>query len=587
MSRFNRTISQPKPLVGTVQSERTASARSALGGVGYLRDNRSELLLLGATNMVGQDAYHEDAVSRDNRYAHLIQYVAQEDGGLAWLAQFFGWLRTTANMRTAPYVGAAHLVAARRGMPDEHGHVRQAVANSLGRADEPGELIAFWNSTYGGQLPRPLKRGIAKAVVRLYTERSTLTWDTASKAFRFGRVLDLTHPTRQEIEAQALLQRGFVEGEGRAPLRTEVFVQRKADLFGYLGHRMREEDVEIPESLTMLRDRAALMAVPQEARAALLASPDGGSQILTKAGMNWQAAASWYGKALDELFWSRAIPTMGIQALLMNLRNFEQAGIGHSDVEFVCGMLEDEGRVRQSRVLPMQILSAYRAVAGLSDNYGRALNRALEHSLANVPVLDGNTLILVDTSSSMNERLSAKGELLRWDAAVVFAAALAKRAKKASIVSFSSARWYSNEENGAKTKGFEPMKGETLLKQIERWRTGGYNLGGGTDTALALRAVYDKEFTRVVIVTDEQQGEDPVEIDQSIPQSVPLITLNLAGYRTGHAPSGTKNRVAIGGFNDAAFTALAIVDQIQLGDRWPWQTAPAQPVPDGHSGEAV
>jgi hypothetical protein len=571
MSRFNRTDLQSKPLVGAIRSEMTPSATSALGGVGYLRDNRSELLLLGATNMVGQDAHHENAVTRDTRYAHLIQYVAQEDGGLEWLAQFFGWLRTKANMRTAPYVGAAHLVAARRGMPDEQGHVRQAVANSLGRADEPGELIAFWKATYGGQLPRPLKRGIAKAVVRLYTERSVIAWDTASKAFRFGRVLDLTHPTFQEIVAA----NAAPEAQGRV-LRGDALpdrIQRATDLFGYLGHRMRNEDVEIPASLTTLRAHAEVMAIPQENRAQVLG--DLRSQVFAKAGMKWRPAASWYGQALDATFWSSVIPTMSIQELLMNLRNFEQAGIGPADVDFVCALLEDEVRVQRSRVLPMQVLSAYRAVAGLSDNYGRALNRALENSLANVPVLDGHTLILVDTSTSMNDRLSDKGELLRWDAAVVFAMALAKRAEKASVASFSSAARYMSDQRGAKVRGFVGLTGESLLKSIERWKRDGFNLGGGTDTALALRALYTREHTRVVIVTDEQAGEDPVEIDQSVPQSVPMITLNLAGYRTGHAPSGTKNRVAIGGFNDAAFGALATIDQVQHG-RWPWQVAPAE-----------
>lgn len=564
MSRFNKVLAQPAPLVGTIQSERTPSALSALGGVGYLRDNRSELLLLGATNMVGQEAHHEDAVSRDARYAHLVQLVAQEDGGLEWLAEFFGWLRTKANMRTASYVGAAHLVAARRGMSDEHGYVRRAVANSLGRADEPGELAAFWKSTYGGQLPRPLKRGIAMAVVRLYTERSVLAWDTASKAFRFARVLDLTHPTRQEIEDHY----NRLADNGHRPVRVSQRINETSALFGYLGHRMRGEEAEIPASLTILRAHEEVMAIPQENRAQALQEQR--SQLFVKAGMKWRSAASWYGQALDATFWNAVIPTMSVQELLMNLRNFEQAGIAPGDVDFVCSLLEDEVRIKQSRVLPMQVLSAYRAVAGLSDNYGRALNRALEHSLANVPALDGNTLILVDTSASMNDRLSEKGELLRWDAAVIFAAALAQRAEKATIASFSSARQYWGDARGAKTAVFPTVAGETLLKTIDRWKRDGFNLGGGTDTALALRALYTSAFTRVVIITDEQEGEDPVEIDQSIPQSIPLTTLNLAGYRTGHAPSGTKNRVAIGGFNDAAFAALATVDQMQRG-RWPWQ----------------
>lgn len=568
MSRFNRTVTQPKPLFGTIQSEQVSTATTALGGTGYIRDSRSELLLLGATNMVAQDTYHETGIERDARYAHLIQYVAQEEGGIEWLGHFFLWLRTEANIRTASYVGAAHLVAARRGMPDDGGLVRRAVANSLGRADEPGELIAFWKSMYGGQLPRPLKRGIAMAVIRLYTERSTLAWDTSSKAFRFARVLDLTHPTRKDIEQHFL----DVAADGSSrPIRVNYRIDQTSSLFGYLGHRMRDEDVEIPANLTMLRARAEAMAIPQENRAQTLR--DLRSDFIARTGMNWQAASSWYGQALDATFWESVIPTMSVQQLLMNLRNFEQAGVGPASVDLVCALLEDEAKIRSSRVLPMQVLSAYRAVGATSDNYGKALNRALEASLANVPALDGDTLILVDTSSSMNETLSERGTLRRWDAAVVFAVALARRAKAATVVSFSSARQYYGQARGSKTAVFPFTPGESLLKQVERWNQSGFNLGGGTDTALALRAVWDSRFTRVVIITDEQAGEDPVEIDRSIPAAVPMVTLNLAGYKVGHAPSGTKNRIAIGGFSDAAFAALKTVDAVQRGGRWPWETA--------------
>ena len=46
-------------------------------------------------------------------------------------------------------------------------------------------------------------------------------------------------------------------------------------------------------------------------------------------------------------------------------------------------------------------------------------------------------------------------------------------------------------------------------------------------------------------------GVDLTEVNESIPGSVPMITLNLAGYEAGHAPSGTKTRIAVGGFNES------------------------------------
>ncbi len=68
------------------------------------------------------------------------------------------------------------------------------IASALIRADEPGELLAYWLATYGRAIPKPVKRGVADAVVRLYTERSLLKWDSAERSVRFGDVLELTHP---------------------------------------------------------------------------------------------------------------------------------------------------------------------------------------------------------------------------------------------------------------------------------------------------------------------------------------------------------------------------------------------------------
>jgi hypothetical protein len=572
MTRFNKVTLQPKPQVNAIRSELKASALSALGGPGYLRDTMSELFLLGVTNFVGQETHHESAYGRDSRYATLIQKVALEDDGPKFLAEFFRWLRNKANIRTASYVGAAHLVAARKGMPDDGGFVRQAVANSLGRAEEPGELIAFWSATYGGQLPRPLKRGIAMAIVRLYTERSALAWDTETKAFRFARVLDLTHPTHEEIVEFANSRNRDADEATRAPLRTEYFIQQKRTLFNYLHARMRGRAIETPPDLKMIAAREALFAIPPSERFEYLHNHPTPATLMREAGMTWQAAASWYGRALDARFWAGMIPNMGVQGLLMNLRNFDKAGIAAGDVDLVCAILEDEVKVQRSKILPMQVLSAYRAVT--SDHWGKALSRALDASLANVPAFDGKTLILVDTSTSMDNRLSADGELKRWDAAVIFAVALASRANDAKIASFSSMRKFFGDPRGAHTRRFELKPGESLLKAVERWKAEGYFLGGGTDTALALRKEFERGFMRVVIITDEQEGEDPVEVSESIPASVPMITLNMAGYRTGHAPSGTRNRIAIGGFNDAAFTLLAASDRYSKG-RWPWETAPA------------
>ena len=55
-------------------------------------------------------------------------------------------------------------------------------------------MLAYWTSRYGRAVPKPVKRGVADAVTRLYDERAFLRYDSAGRGFRFSDVIDLVHP---------------------------------------------------------------------------------------------------------------------------------------------------------------------------------------------------------------------------------------------------------------------------------------------------------------------------------------------------------------------------------------------------------
>jgi hypothetical protein len=133
-------------------------------------------------------------------------------------------------------------------------------------------------------------------------------------------------------------------------------------------------------------------------------------------------------------------------------------------------------------------------------------------------------------------------------------------------VSFSSAQRYIGDPSGARTKEYPLQRGESLLKSVERWKAGGYFLGGGTDTAGAVRRHF-AGHDRVVILTDEQAAYG--DVGQSLPASVPLYTWNLAGYRHGHAPSGRGNRHTFGGLTDQAFRMIPLLEAGRNAD-WPF-----------------
>jgi len=544
MARFNQRGTRPTAVSPVTTTGETA--RTHEGGVGHLRDARSELYLLAVSNMVGTDTFYEDGNGRDDRYERLVRQLAVEDP--EWSAGLLGWLRGEGNMRTAAIVGAAEFVKARLDAGPESlrnygttGLNRKVVASVLQRPDEPGELLAYWTSRYGRRIPKPVKRGIEDALGELYTERSLLKYDTDSKGFRFGDVIELVHP------APSALWQG--------------------DLFEHAIDRRHNRDKPIPESLQLLHTRAEIAKWDVEKRRALLARPDA-ADFLKHAGMTWEALAGWLQGPMDKTAWEAAIPSMGYMALLRNLRNFDQAGVSDEVAETVARKLADPEQVARSRQLPMRFYSAYRAAPSL--RWGHALEKALTLSLDNIPALPGRTLVLVDTSSSMEDTFSKDGTLMRWDAAALFGIALGQRCAQADVVSFSSSRYYMSDPPGAKTKAFPLQRGESVLRAVGRWKDGGWFLGGGTDTALALRQEF-KAHDRVVIVTDEQAGHDLTEVDRSIPQTTPMYTWNLAGYEAGHAPSGKSQRHTFGGLTDAAFRTIPLLEAGQHTS-WPWTT---------------
>ncbi|MFH9574165.1 TROVE domain-containing protein [Streptomyces sp. NPDC017454] len=539
MTRFNTRATRP-----AVHSPVTTTGEETItheGGAGYLRDAKSELFLLAVSNLVGQDTFYEKGGDRDDRYTQLLRQVAVIDPD--WCTNFLRWLRSDANMRTAALVGAAEFARARL-EAGVAGYSRQAIDAVLQRADEPGEMLGYWTSKYGRKLPKPVKRGIADAVQRLYSERSLLKYDTDAKGYRFGDVLNLVHagpdpgkPWQGDLFKHALDRRhGHGEGipEALATISYNAFVrQRVAD--GALGHLLDAEN---------LRD----------------------------AGMTWEDALSLAGSKVDKAaLWEALIPSMGYMALLRNLRNFDEAGVSDAVAEQVAKRLADPEQVARSRQLPMRFYSAFNAAPSL--RWGHALEKALTASLANIPQLDGRTLVLVDTSSSMHESFSRDGSLMRWDAAALFGIALGRACTHADVVSFSSARMYWNQPPGAKTKTFPLARGGSVLGDVKKWRDGGWFLGGGTDTAAALRQEFHRH-DRVVIVTDEQAGHDHVEVDQAIPQTTPLYTWNLAGYQAGHAPSGSGQRHTFGGLTDQAFRMVPLLEAGRDAT-WPWEQSVA------------
>lgn len=527
MSRFNKAGTQPQPVNQPIVSTPSATARTGNNAPGSVRDAKSELFLLAVGNFVGQDKFYETAKAGDTRFRDLVRQVAQEDP--AWTRRFLPWLRNEANMRTASIVGAIEAVYGQLKRPEGaiEGYGRSMINSVLQRADEPGEALGYWLSTYPGQqIPKPIKRGVADAAARLYNEYNTLKYDTASHGIRFGDVLELTHADPMDPSQSVL--------------------------FKHLIDRRHGRD-GIPSSLRMIHDNVKLRELVAQGQTHHLLE----SVNLKSAGMTWEDALSLAGPKVNKgVLWEALIPNMGYMALLRNLRNFDEHGVGALAAQQVIAKLTDPEQVARSRQLPMRFLSAFRSVSNLRWHY--PLEQALQASLNNIPEFAGRTLILIDTSGSMSDKMSDKSELARWDAAAIFGLALSQRCEHADVYSFSN-----------RVMAFPLAKGASLLVMLEAFRRG-YFQGQGTATAAAVQQTF-RNHQRVIILTDEQANYHTYRDVTAgvIPNGIPVITFNLAGYRVGHGESGTPTRITIGGLSDQAFKLLPVLERRAAG-QWPF-----------------
>jgi hypothetical protein len=503
------------------------------GAPAYTRDDKSALFLLAVSNFYGEDTFYEKAGDRNDRFRGLVQRVAANDP--AWTRAFIAWLRDKANIRTAAVVGsveAAKVMLAADQPGSGVGPSRQLLRDffQVARPDEPTEATAYWLATYGRKIPAGIRRGIADGAVVKYNEMAYIKWDGGNRGVHMADVIELCHP------------------EPKAPWQSA--------LFKYILDVRRDPKTPIPDELPMLQKRAALLALSDEEKRAILTRDDS-EQILRDAGMTWEQASSW--GAMTAQVWESLIPVMGYMALLRNLRNFQEAGISWAATKLVIERLEEQTAVLNSRQLPFRFLTAYMFAQG--SQWAAPLETALQYSTANIPSLPGRTLVLVDTSGSMIGRpMSAKSKVQAVAGGALFGVALAAKGENVDLYGYDNTAWEHKFQ-----------KGSSVLRSIEEF--GRKIRGGGTQTAAVLKATFNNH-DRVIIETDEQtfgpsRGDWQGDVGSQVPNSVPIYSFNVGGYAAAMLDT-TSTRHQLGGMTDVSWGMIPLIEAGQRAD-WPFE----------------
>ena len=521
MARLN--IKTSKPRNGATKLATTgARTINHQGGVGFLRDEKTELFLT-AVSSLNEDTFYESAKDRRGRIAELIKSTSVDT---EWTLGLITWLRKEAGLRTIPSIIAAHAVNHRLENKIT-GSNRQIISAALGRMDENAEILAYWLETFGRTIPSAVKRGVADSFLRGLNQGSYLKWrgKAGRGAVSLVDVINLTHP-KPSTEEQASLLKLIVD---------EAY-----------GNKTN------PQGLDIIQNRDAILSLDKDKLVKVLSGP-GAATVIEEASLTHEVIAGAIGK-IPAKVWENLVPHMGYKALRMNLRRIHEAGVSDDTIDAISARLKDAEVIRKSNPMPIEFLAAYR---NAPLDFAPAIQRAANYSLENVPSLKGRTLILVDTSGSMCDFLSERGSITRLEAARVFGAALAIRAEDPTLVTFGS------DSHEIK------VKGKDLLRVAESIT----DLSSGTDTHGAIDKHF-KDHDRVIVITDEQPGfsywsSRRGDVFDNIPENVPTFTWNLAGYRTGHSEIKV-NRYTFGGLTDKGFQMIPLLEA-GLNQGWPWE----------------
>ena len=568
MSKFNKTTPGRGP-VSPLVSVASPTLKTYNGMTAARPDDKTQLFKMGVNLLAGnENTFYENGKMRDDRFTSLVEKLAVADP--TWTAGFLKWLRTDAYIRTASLIGAAHFVHARlksaAAVKEDAilaeafsmtGLNRYVVDQVMQRADEPGEFYSYWHSKFG-KLPKPAKRGLGDAANRLFNEYSAMKYGTDSHAVGFADILNLTHAKPVYVP-----WRDTSDFENEAGFIAHQTVLKTA-LFKYIVDKRYGNEVDT-SNLPMIAANIQLRSDAVTNPKVLL-----DAKRVKDAGMTWEDVLSLAGsKVAKDLLWEAIIPSMGIMALIRNLRNFEEAGICKDARNYVIAKLTDPDVIAKSMQFPYRFLSAYNNTSSLA--YKAALEEAVSLSVQNIPELDGGTLVLVDVSGSMTNKMSSKSTMNMKEVGSLFGAALAlKNPGRVTLGVFADT-----------SKVVDYKKGESLLPLAARMRN--ISVGGGTNTTGAVQALYNKSVhKRVIIITDEQANysgaynrwsyyysNSSVKLSELCTPNTWMYSFNLAGYEASQMETGKDRRYQLGGLTDATFKMIPLMEAGDSG-AWPW-----------------
>jgi len=362
---------------------------------------------------------------------HMQKLV--KSGKVDYVANLAIHARVNMHIRSMPIVLVVHLAKYLRATNNQYDSMRKLVCDVIQRADEMTDLYAYALQVFGNKkkVPMAIKNGVADATLK-FDEYQFGKYKASGKTLTLKQLFQIIHPKGKTVE--------------------------QLDLF-------------------------------KKVNAETLSTPYTWETELSEAGQT--------GKG-KKVVWEELINSnkLGIMAQIRNLRNMVQAGVSDDHLDKICSNLDNPEIISRSKQMPYRFVSALNATAELHNNkVNRAISRATDHSLANVPDLGDNVWIIVDCSLSMGGNgWNRDSSDTPFSKASLFAAALAKK---------------NGDSNNFKLTMFSDRAGHInynsdspILEIVNNMKKEMYGGGTNLDAALSLRKNLGFDPTTIVLFSD-------------------------------------------------------------------------------------
>jgi len=256
---------------------------------------------------------------------------------------------------------------------------------------------------------------------------------------------------------------------------------------------------------------------------------------------------------------------LGYMATLRNLRNILDSEVSSDVMAKICSYLSNEKAVINSKQLPFRFLAAYRELKAMKSPYLSSVLEALENavmvSAKNIKGFgfDTSVVIAADVSGSMQQPVSPKSKVLRYDIGLLMSMILQSQCKNV-ITGIFGDHWL---------RISMPKSG--ILRNVNAFYKREGEVGYSTNGYLVIQDLIGKreKIDKIMLFTDTQlwnsknakySYEDSWNRYKKIAPEAKLYIFDLAGY--GNQPLDVrKNDVyLIAGWSDKVFDVLNAVE---------------------------